>query len=173
MPFDDGPDRADGDPGAEGILNTNLDRLFPNFRYFAFGKASLFSAVGSRAIVLEPTFQLYTQILAGALEEDLLGAEQNQFIQDTLLASNATWRILAHSISRTALVIDLTNPLIPPETRAALAALGLTRLLLNVEHWDGFPNALARLLDFLRQNVPGTVLIAGDVHAGSESRTIP
>ena len=62
------------------------------------------------------------------------------------------------------MVLDLTNPqiapLLPPETPDELR----TRLTLNVDQWDGFPDVRAGILDLLAF-VGNGLVISGDIHA--------
>jgi len=145
--------------------------------YLLLGKQDVFSFIGARNLVAQATFDLLAQILAPVLDEDLLGPLQRLWLQDSLLTSDATWKIVGSSISFTSMVLDLAqDPAslpIPEEARQALSVIQTTpelqplanKFYLSVDQWDGFPNARKALLDLIRQNVGAAVLIAGDIHA--------
>ena len=100
----------------------------------------------------------------------LLGARQEIWLAKNLRKSQARWNILAQQIMqmrwnlrRTAELTLALNPETPP---AALAAFAQVTETLNVDAWDGYPEARQRLfgiLDALRPNNP--VVLTGDIHS--------
>lgn len=122
----------------------------------SLGKTGLFSSVGSRYFVLQAPWQVLAA-LRGA-EDSPLSSAQRDWLLQRLQASNAVWKTVASSISFTPIELDLSLPELgaPP--------LLSRRFLLNVDHWDGFPQARRDLLDAF-DAAGGAVLLSGDIHA--------
>lgn len=162
--------------------------------YELFGKRSLFGSLGSRYVVVKPTFDLYatyrrlvvgetTDVLGDAQRRWLLGDDQvdsgptdgsgdgtGPSVGEGALGrgGDATWVALCSSTSTTPMVLDLGDP--PPAAEAAAANLPdqlRTALYLNADQWDGFPNAKRRLLAALsdRSGDGGAAVLSGDIHA--------
>jgi alkaline phosphatase D len=146
-----------------------LDR---GISFFILGKVSLFSTLGARYLVVKDTFDLYAAYRAAATNgaaEDAYGAEQETWLRSQLMQSDATWRVLASSVSFTPLVLDLTGnlPGLPPPVQDALQglpALLRNRFYLDADDWDGFPDRKRALLDFL-DGLGNAVILSGDIHA--------
>ena len=84
----------------------------------------------------------------------MLGAEQEAWLEDGLIASEATWKVLAQ--------------------QTVMKALVLGDIVLNVDQWDGYPAARRRLFDTITDNgIDNVVVLTGDIHAGgaAELRT--
>ena len=79
----------------------------------------------------------------------LLGAAQEAFLAERMPASGSTWNVLANQ------VIFSPSPI----------AVGGTTVL-NLDQWDGYPAARARVLDVLAQTA-NPVIITGDIHASA------
>lgn len=159
---------------ALAIDTTDLSR---GFSYMLLGKTDLYSSLGSRYLVVQSSFDLYTQIMAalGLSDENILSTDQQNFQMQALQSSNATWKVIGNSISSTSMVLDLTvDPatLSSAEAQQALTAIQNTpelqilaqRFYLNVDQWDGFPNKRTELLAEYR-GMNNVVLLAGDIHA--------
>jgi len=154
--------------GLPAPFNAQAMQLMPRgLSYLYLGKTSLYSAGGSRYMVLNDTYN----VLAGALyvataglAEDALGGQQQAWLNSVLGSSSSTWKVLASSVSMAPMVLDFTNPLIaaqlPPEFPDQLR----TRLKLNVDGWDGFPHMRQELLQTLAA-FGNSVVISGDIHA--------
>jgi alkaline phosphatase D len=135
--------------------------------FLLMGKTAAYSSSGSRTQLIKDTFEIYAAerylATAGAAQE-VYGAQQNAWLQGTLLASPAAWKVLGHSFMMTPMVIDFTNPLIalllPPEFPAELR----TRLVINAEDFNGLPQKRQEMLGLLSL-VPNAVVISGDIHA--------
>ena len=135
--------------------------------YLIMGKSAVYSSSGSRTQVIKDTFDLYAAAgylaSAGATQE-VYGSQQNAWLQGTLLASPATWKVLGHSFMMTPMVIDFTNPLIaallPPEFPDFLR----TKLIVNAEDFNGLPQKTMEVLGLLGL-VDNAVVISGDIHA--------
>jgi alkaline phosphatase D len=80
---------------------------------------------------------------------DMLGAEQEAWLTEGLSASTATWKVLAQ--------------------QTVMSSLVLGDVVLNVDQWDGYPQARRRLLDFVAaEEISDVVVLTGDIHtAGS------
>jgi alkaline phosphatase D len=135
--------------------------------FLLMGKQAIYSSSGSRTQVIKDTFDLYAAASylgsAGATQE-VYGSQQNAWLQGTLLASPATWKVLGHSFMMTPMVIDFTNPLIaamlPPEFPDFLR----TKLIVNNEDFNGLPQKTLEVLGLLGL-VDNAVVISGDIHA--------
>ena len=135
--------------------------------FLLMGKTAVYSSSGSRTQLIKDTFDLYAAaryLETGGAAQEVYGAQQNAWLQGTLLASPATWKVLGHSFMMTPMVIDFTNPLIasflPPEFPAELR----TRLIINAEDFNGLPQKRQEVLGLLGL-VDNAVVISGDIHA--------
>ncbi|MBN2623265.1 MAG: alkaline phosphatase D family protein [Acidimicrobiales bacterium] len=80
-------------------------------------------------------------------DRTMLGDEQEAWLADELDGSDATWNVVAQQT----IVSKITLPLGSNEG-------------LNLDQWDGYPAARARLVERLRE-VDNPVVITGDIHA--------
>ena len=79
-------------------------------------------------------------------DRTMLGAEQEAWLDEGLTGSDATWKVLAQ--------------------QTVMKALVLGDIVLNVDQWDGYPAARARLLRTIEQEgVDNVVVLTGDIHA--------
>ncbi|MCP3142339.1 alkaline phosphatase D family protein [Pyxidicoccus xibeiensis] len=130
------------------------------------GKTALFSRLGSRYVVVKDTYDVYAawrDVSTGGAAQDALGPEQSAFVRDAA-AGPQTWKVLVSSVSATSMVWDLSNkPDVEPVTVR-------NRYYFDVDQWDGFPQARARLLGQLRGLTSDrTVVVSGDIHAAFAS----
>jgi alkaline phosphatase D len=135
--------------------------------YLLMGKTAVYSSGGSRTQVIKDTFDLYaaaSYLGSGGATQEVYGSQQNAWLQGTLLASPATWKVLGHSFMMTPMVIDFTNPLIagmlPPEFPDFLR----TKLIVNAEDFNGLPQKTMEVLGLLGL-VDNAVVISGDIHS--------
>jgi alkaline phosphatase D len=135
--------------------------------YLLLGKSSVYSSLGSRYFVVKDTFDLYAAagyVASGGATQEVYGTQQNPWLQGTLLASPATWKVLGNSFVMTPRVIDFTNPLIeamlPPEFPDFLR----TKMMISAEDFNGLPQKTMEVLGLLGL-VNNAVVISGDVHA--------
>ena len=135
--------------------------------YLIMGKTAVYSSSGSRTQVIMDTFDLYAAaryLETGGAAQEAYGSMQNAWLQGTLLASPATWKVLGNSFMMTPMVIDFTNPLIaamlPPEFPDFLR----TKLVINAEDFNGLPQKRQAVLGLL-ELVDNAVVISGDIHA--------
>lgn len=148
-----GPALAPVDADTEAGLDRGLSVAL-------MGKSAFFSDFGSRYGVVKPSYELYRAYASATdlASENAYGEVQLGWLQERIGNSSATFLALASSVSSTPLIWDFTGEAsFPPEFR--------TSFLINVDHWDGFPNFRAALLNLLRTRGNG-FLFAGDIHAG-------
>ncbi|MEQ1702989.1 MAG: alkaline phosphatase D family protein [Ilumatobacteraceae bacterium] len=82
---------------------------------------------------------------AADADRTMLGAEQEQWLLDTLKASTATWNLLGNQV--------------------ILADSTFNGAVLNFDQWDGYPVARARLLqEFADAAIQNLVVVTGDIH---------
>lgn len=75
----------------------------------------------------------------------MLGAEQEQWLLDTLTASTSAWKLIGNQV--------------------VLADATFNGAVLNFDQWDGYPVARARLLQaFADNDVQNLVVVTGDIH---------
>ncbi len=157
--------------GAAGLappFSAEIQAVLPRgISFLIMGKSSIYSFGGSRAQVIKDTFDLYAAaryLETGGAAQEAYGSQQNAWLQGTLLASPARWKVLGHSYMMTPLVVDFTNPLIasflPPDFPDFLR----TRLQISTEDFNGFPQKRQEILGLLAL-VPNAVVISGDIHA--------
>ena len=127
------------------------------------GKQQLFSSVGSRYLIVKPLFDLYAlyQWLVTAHEsENVLGKDQQDWLQQTLTDSKTTFRVIGSSVMPTEGILNLT-------TIAGIPASFQQVFLYGIDGWDGFPNKRQELIDFLKQSgITNTFFVSGDIHGG-------
>jgi hypothetical protein len=135
--------------------------------YLYLGKTGFFSSTGSRYAVLHDPFQLLAGarwLETGGEAQNAFGGQQTAWLQGTLTQSRATWTVLGNSVMMTPLVVDFTNPAIAAQLPPTFPDLLKTRLDLNLDQFDGFPQKRLELQTILGL-VPNAVVISGDIHA--------
>ena len=159
----------------QGLIDVKaLNSLFPDgspFRvvpdsstpfgisYLSMGKQDLFAEIGSRYLVVQPTYDVWAAYRVSKDEQadNPYGVAQSQWLDDKLAAeSDATWKILGSSTSQTSLMVNLTGI-------GSSFGIADATLYLDCDGWDGFPvgrNALHEKL--AAKNI---VIISGDIHA--------
>lgn len=146
------------------VVLAQLDR---GLSYAFVGKRALYSSTGSRYIIAKDTYELLAGYLAfttNGATQDAFGPEQRAWLAQSLFGSDATWRVIGSSVSATPMVLDFTNPQIAQLLPPGFPDEFRTRLSLNVDQWDGFPDFRERWLEQLGM-IPNTVLVSGDIHA--------
>jgi alkaline phosphatase D len=154
--------------GLQPIFTPEILAALPRgISYLIMGKTAIYSSGGSRTQVIKDTFELYAAagyLASDGASQEVYGSQQNAWLQGTLLASPATWKVLGHSFMLTPMVIDFTNPLIagmlPPEFPDQLR----TRLVINAEDFNGLPQKRMEVLGLL-DLVSNAVVISGDIHS--------
>ncbi len=144
-----------------------MARLERGITYLYLGKTSEFSSLGSRYMVMRDPFTLYAGARFMATEgasENALGDAQMAWLAQALGTSTARWNVVASSVSMAPMILDFTNPAIAPTLPEGFPDSLRTRINLNVDQWEGFPNMRDILLDMFRQT-GNTVVISGDIHA--------
>jgi alkaline phosphatase D len=130
-------------------------------------KIAPYSSLGSRTQVIKDTFDLFAAaryLETGGAAQEVYGAQQNSWLQGTLLASPATWKVLGHSFMMTPMVIDFTNPLIAAMLPPDFPDQFKTKLVINAEDFNGLPQKRMEVLGLL-ELVPNAVVISGDIHS--------
>ena len=130
------------------------------------GKSRLFDAVGSRYFVLAEGYGLLARLRAVGVPTPLgsaLGEAQARWLENAATRNaDVAWRFVGSSVSFTPLRLDLRRP----EVQAPAA--WAHEVLLNVDHWDGFPDEREAWLE--RFDARGAVLLSGDIHASFASQ---
>ena len=128
--------------------------------WLALGKSKLFDSLGSRYFVVAASYDLLAAARAAQGLPSALGPAQAHWLARTMRESDATWKLVASSVSFTSIKLDLARPQLQ-----ALEAMA-REFYLNVDHWDGFPVERRRLLDEVFDAAGGAILLSGDIHAG-------
>ncbi len=147
-------------PGIQATLPRGLSYLF-------VGKQALFSSTGSRYLLLKDSFDLLAGARAaatGGVAEDAFGRQQTSWLAGLLTQSPATWKVLTSSVMMTPLVLDFTNPILAGMLPEGFPDVLRTRLLLDADQWDGFPQARDQLLGLAAAS-GNTLIVSGDIHA--------
>lgn len=136
--------------------------------FLMIGKTAIYSQGGSRNQVLHDTFNLYAAhrwfTTAGAAQ-DVYGPLQTGWLQSTLLASTATWKILGQTVMMTPLVIDFTNPFIAAFLPPSFPDMLRTRFGVIVEDFNGFPFKRMEMIGLMGAVRDGNgIVISGDIH---------
>ena len=153
-----------GQPAPFGA--SDLAAMDRGLSYLYVGKQNLYDSRGSRYVLAKDSFDLlsaYMYASSQGASEDAFGATQEQWIKDTLSASTAKWKLFTSSVSMTPMILDFLNPLIAAGLPPTFPAAYKTRLMVDADEWDGFPQRRAELVGFL-QGVPGAAIISGDIH---------
>ena len=80
-----------------------------------------------------------------AIDRTMLGAEQEQWLHDTLDASTAVWNVIGNQV--------------------ILADATFNGAVLNYDQWDGYQFARSELLrGFADREIPNVVVLTGDIH---------
>lgn len=157
-----------------GIAEIEDDGLEKGIAYFTMGKSALFSEMGSRYMVVKDVFDLYAGYMgqADANSQNAYGDAQMQWLGGSIMTSTSTWKILGSSVSFAPLIFDLSSsrvatPIAPLEQMLdseAIPALFKNRFYVNVDHWDGFPQAKQKLINELLSPA-GVITLSGDIHS--------
>ncbi len=146
-----------------GDVVADMPRGLP---YLFVGKTSLNDSMGSRYMLLKDGFDLVAvarYFLSGGADQDALGGPQFAWLAGVLQHDTA-WKVMASSVSMSPMILDFSNeaiaPILPPEFPEALR----TRIMVNADQWDGFPQKLMELQGLLA-TVPNSVVISGDIHS--------
>jgi len=142
--------------------------------YFTMGKTGLFTEMGSRYMVVKDVFDLYAgyKAMANPASQNAYGDAQTAWLGGTVMTSTATWKVLGSSVSFAPLIFDLSSDRVstgigPLETMLdsdAVPALFKNRFYVNVDHWDGFPQAKQKIINELLSPA-GVITLSGDVHS--------
>ncbi|MCG7530313.1 alkaline phosphatase D family protein [Psychrobium sp. MM17-31] len=158
------------------------DGLERGIAYMTLGKASLFSKLGSRYMVIKDVFDLYAGYKASLdpASQNAFGDKQTAWLSQEVMTSTATWKIMGSSVSFAPLIFDLSSDRVStgvPQLEGmfdsdAIPDLFKNRFYVNVDHWDGFPQAKAKLINDLL-SAAGVITLSGDVHASFVATQAP
>ena len=104
----------------------------------------------------------------------LLGARQEEWLARSLSRSRATWNVLAQQVMQTrwnlvgaAALTIANNPAIPAAIKQALLQqITVIDEIANVDAWDGYPAARARLFaELQRSRARNPIVLTGDIHS--------
>ncbi|WP_341501184.1 alkaline phosphatase D family protein [Gallaecimonas sp. GXIMD4217] len=146
--------------------------------FYSMGKTDLFNFLGARYLVIKDTFDIYAAFMElvargqGGSVQSAYDANQLAWLQAGLAGTDATHKVVGSSVSFAPLLFDLSAD--RPDSGLALLEnildsevvpeLLKQRFYINVDHWDGFPQVKASLINELFAPL-GVVTIAGDVHS--------
>ena len=116
------------------------------------GKLARNSALGARVFVRKDGFDP----LEAERNPTMLGVEQLQWLQESVRASEASWRIVGSPLVMAQMTLDLTGFASLPEPLRH-------RFYFKTDQWDGYRSERARLLAALRAAGP-TMVLSGDLH---------
>jgi alkaline phosphatase D len=169
----------------KGIYNIDViaaDGLERGVAYFTMGKASLFSKLGSRYMVVKDVFDLYAGYRAAVdpSTQNVYGTKQLTWLGQQVATSTATWKVMGSSVSFAPLIFDLSSsrvstgiaPLEAMLDSDAVPALFKNRFYVNADHWDGFPQAKAKITNDIL-SMAGVITLSGDVHSSYVSEHAP
>ena len=90
----------------------------------------------------------------------LLGYTQERWLLNKLTTSTSTWRFLGQQV-----MFGQFKGLNAPNLEAAGITATKDILALNMDQWDGYPEARQRILDVLKAyRISNTVVLTGDIH---------
>ena len=148
--------------GALALPLESLNALLRGLSYLYLGKQDLFSSNGSRYVVARDTYAIYAgyRALLDPASQDAYGPAQTQWLAGALAQSTAKWKVLGSSVSFCPITFDFAAPPfpLPPGFPDELKL----RLLLNADHWDGFPQVKQQVLELLAAH--NAAIISGDIH---------
>ncbi|HEY6723914.1 MAG TPA: alkaline phosphatase D family protein [Polyangiaceae bacterium] len=76
-------------------------------------------------------------------DRSILGADQEEWLEDTLIASEARWRLLCQQVMLTSLPLGISNN----------------------DAWEGYPASRQRLFDLIEsRSLDNVVVLTGDIH---------
>jgi alkaline phosphatase D len=154
--------------GLTPLFTPEIEAALPRgVSFLIMGKSAIYSSTGSRTQVIKDTFDLYAAkryLETGGAAQEVYGAQQNTWLQGTLLSSPAKWKVLEHSFMMTPMVIDFTNPLIAALLPEGFPDFLRTKLIVNNEDFNGLPQKTQEVLGLL-DLIDNAVVISGDIHA--------
>lgn len=165
-----------------GISEIEDEGFDKGIAYFTMGKSSLFSEMGSRYMVVKDVFDLYAGYkgLLDASSQNAYGDAQMQWLGGSVMSSTATWKVLGSSVSFAPLIFDLSASRVATPIPAleqmldspAIPSLFKNRFYVNVDHWDGFPQAKQSLINDLLSPA-GVITLSGDIHSSYVTEHAP
>ena len=142
--------------GLTPLSDQELMGLPRGVSYASMGKSGYYGSFGARLLVNKPPYDLWTRL---RFEQDpqlehVLGAEQEQWLIDTLGGSDRTWKIWGNEYLLGQIAVDVRD----------LAPAPFDNLYyLSLDLWDGHRNRRDVVLGALAP-VENLVAITGDIH---------
>jgi alkaline phosphatase D len=125
------------------IRDPGMQRIYRTLRY---GNLADIVLLDTRLEGRDLQFDSTSELPGEAASRSLLGAEQEAWLDAELEQSEARWVILAQQVMVAQLSLSGGSPF-------------------NLDQWDGYPGARARLLSSIRTHAAGrTVVLTGDIH---------
>ncbi|MFL5347860.1 MAG: alkaline phosphatase D family protein [Hyalangium sp.] len=133
--------------------------------YLHMGKLNLFDVRGTRQIVVQGPYDLYSAYhyqMTQKASENVYGNEQEAWLKDKLKSAN-TWKLIVSSVSFSTLIVDFSNKTDIPDPTLR------QRYYFTTDQWDGFPTKKKELLAYIKANTSNPLIISGDIHASFAS----
>ncbi|RFA29885.1 hypothetical protein CAI21_08610 [Alkalilimnicola ehrlichii] len=115
----------------------------------------------------------------------MLGAEQESWLEHGLYSSNCTWKLIGQQVMFAQLNLLPALPILSnlmDRTKLIGPIVGAMPLvgnlisgdgqLLNVDQWDGYPAARARVMNMLA-NIDNPIVLSGDIHTSWANELTP
>jgi alkaline phosphatase D len=136
--------------------------------YLSLFKTTLFSDIGARYFTIKPVYDVFAAWVnqqAGSIPS-VWGATQAQWLDRTLRASDAPWKVVASAVSLSPMLFDLGQPPLPfiSGLYNFVPASLKEEFYMFLDQWDGLPEQKQALLSGVLGEV-GAITISGDVHA--------
>ncbi|MEM9738296.1 MAG: alkaline phosphatase D family protein [Pseudomonadota bacterium] len=136
---------------------------------------SWFTEIGGLEPAEVPMKAMSTMVRVQSDERTMLGAEQEAWLADGLadsVKSGTQWQVLANQVVMARVTPPNFSETLTPEQIAAidnpfvqgLVGFSQLRLPFNLDAWDGFPAARARLYDAAKSSNARLVTLTGDTH---------
>ena len=136
---------------------------------------SWFTELGGLEPAEVPMKAMSTMVRVQSDERTMLGAEQEAWLAEGLedsVDAGTQWQVLANQVVMARVVPPRFNETLTPEQIAAIdnpfvqGLVGFSQLGMpfNLDAWDGFPSARARLYDAAKASGARLVTLTGDTH---------
>ncbi|QDG36224.1 alkaline phosphatase [Alteromonas mediterranea] len=130
------------------------------YRHFAWGELLDLYMLDTR--IEGRDAQVDTPVAAERYDTNrtLLGNAQERWLLDNLSTSTASWRFLGQQV-----MFGQFKGINAPNLEAAGIPLTKDIIALNMDQWDGYPEARQRILDVIKAyRIENTVVLTGDIH---------
>lgn len=143
--------------------------------YLTLFKNTLFSDIGARYFTVKPIYDVFAAWVnqqAGRVPS-VWGASQERWLERTLRASDAPWKVVVSAVSLSPMLFDLGQPPLPfiSGLYAFVPPSLKQEFYMFLDQWDGLPEQKQALLSGVLGEV-GAITISGDVHAAFVSEHV-